>query len=262
MLDTPSRSTRTCQPLPPDWPTTALLHQWLNDFLRRPTLPVLLNDVLRRVRYPPRNGVVYALNDEGFERHLAERLRVLRQRKKLSQRELARRTGFSASLISQIETGQSRPSVSTLYTLAGVLGTTVYEIFRTFDGSRPEASESEERSTDRESTSPVVRAAERQSIDLESGVIWEKLSPPSEPDLNFLHVVYEPGGSSSTDSKLMRHSGREYALILSGHLKAQVAFDGYELGPGDAISFESSTPHRYWNDGDVAAHGVWFISGA
>ena len=53
----------------------------------------------------------------------------------ISQRELARRIGLSASMISQIESGQSKPSVSTLYDIVTELGVSVDDIFGGGNGS-------------------------------------------------------------------------------------------------------------------------------
>ena len=47
----------------------------------------------------------------------------------------------------------------------------------------------------------------------------------------------------------MRHSGREFGLVLSGTLSVTVGFDDHVLGPGDSITFQSTTPHRLRNDG-------------
>ena len=60
---------------------------------------------------------------------LGARLREERERARISQRELSRRLGVSASLISQIESGQSKPSVSTLYAIVTELGVSVDDIF-------------------------------------------------------------------------------------------------------------------------------------
>ena len=40
-----------------------------------------------------------------------------------------------------------------------------------------------------------------------------------------------------------------------------VGFEDYVLEPGDSISFESSTPHRLHNDGEVAVHAIWVVLG-
>ena len=61
---------------------------------------------------------------------IGTRLREERDRVGISQRELARRIGLSASMISQIESGQSKPSVSTLYAIVTELGVSVDDIFR------------------------------------------------------------------------------------------------------------------------------------
>ena len=61
----------------------------------------------------------------------------------------------------------------------------------------------------------------------------------------------------------MRHAGTEYGYLLSGELVLTLGFDEHRLGPGDAVSFESTTPHRYRNDGDRAGrrrlvrHRAW-----
>ena len=65
---------------------------------------------------------------------IGTRLREERERVQISQRELARRIGLSASLISQIESGQSKPSVSTLYAIVTELGVSVDDVFRGSNG--------------------------------------------------------------------------------------------------------------------------------
>ena len=60
---------------------------------------------------------------------VGERLREARQRRGVSVRSLARDLGVSASLISQIETGKSQPSVSTLYAITTALGISVEDVF-------------------------------------------------------------------------------------------------------------------------------------
>jgi quercetin dioxygenase-like cupin family protein len=57
----------------------------------------------------------------------------------------------------------------------------------------------------------------------------------------------------------MRHSGSEFGFLLSGELRLTLGFDEMRLVPGDAISFESDTPHAYRNDGTEPAIGVWFV---
>jgi transcriptional regulator with XRE-family HTH domain len=52
-------------------------------------------------------------------------IRRERQRQGLSLRELARRVGVSASMLSQVETDRTRPSVSTIYAIATELGLSI-----------------------------------------------------------------------------------------------------------------------------------------
>src|ERR1044071_6066880 len=60
---------------------------------------------------------------------VGQRLRQEREKQKIGLRELARRVGVSASLISQIELGRATPSVGTLYTIVNELNLSLDELF-------------------------------------------------------------------------------------------------------------------------------------
>jgi len=192
---------------------------------------------------------------------LGARLREERERARISQRELARRLGVSASLISQIESGQSKPSVSTLYAIVTELDVSLDDVFRIHDDELSIATAVGAESESAVVARPVVHPTERHVVELDSGVIWERLTSHEHEDVDFLHVIYDVGGSSASDERLMRHPGREYGYVLSGRLGVQLGFERHELGPGDSIAFDSTTPHRLWNLGDEAVHGIWFVVG-
>jgi mannose-6-phosphate isomerase-like protein (cupin superfamily) len=107
----------------------------------------------------------------------------------------------------------------------------------------------------------VQRAASRKTLELETGVHWERLTRHPDRLVDFLHVVYDIEGGSNLGDRYIRHSGREYGLVLSGTLEVTVGFDTVQLGPGDSISFDSTVPHRLRNVGDEPAQGVWFVVG-
>ena len=186
---------------------------------------------------------------------IGHRLREERVKVGISQRELARRLGLSASLISQLESGQSRPSVGTLYSIVTELGVSLDRVIR---GDAETIGSDAVRRDDR---SPVVHPTERPAIDLDSGVRWEELAADEEEGIDFLHAIYEVGGASTPDQSLMRHHGREYGYVISGTLYIQIGFREYELDPGDSIAFDSTTPHRLFNTGDVPVHAIWFVVG-
>jgi transcriptional regulator with XRE-family HTH domain/mannose-6-phosphate isomerase-like protein (cupin superfamily) len=213
---------------------------------------------------------------------LGPRLRLVRASRHLSVRELARRVGCSASLISQIERGVSVPSVGVLYSLATELGSSLdYLLFGS--GAGPGADAGAGASLDRgaeagadpgagparapgpgpaaapQPPAIVQRGGGRKIIDLASGVRWERLTPRSDDTTDFLEVIYSPGGHSTDERRPLRHDGREYGLIISGTLTANVGFESYELGPGDSIAFDSSTPHEYLNKTGEPVHAIWIV---
>jgi len=185
---------------------------------------------------------------------LGPRLREARSAGGLSVRELARRVGCSASLISQIERGVSVPSVGVLYALATELGSSLdYLLFGSGAAPAPAAAAVAVATVATVATvaappaAIVQRGGDRKIIDLASGVRWERLTPQSEAMTDFLEVVYSPGGHSTDERRPLRHDGREYALILSGTLTANIGFESYDLEPGDSIAFDAATPHEYLN---------------
>jgi transcriptional regulator with XRE-family HTH domain len=211
---------------------------------------------------------------------LGQRLRAERERQRTGLRELARRVGVSASLISQIELGRATPSVGTLYAIVNELGMSLDALFFPDGGGQGQA-QREPAATETQTVAhpgpapspvgaldtssarpgPLVRFEDRKTIHLGSGVTWEQMSPHSDLGVDFLYVVYEVGGASSPDRSLIRHGGREFGHLLEGRLSVTVGFDTYELRPGDAISFDSSIPHRLFNSGDIPAKAIWCVVG-
>jgi transcriptional regulator with XRE-family HTH domain/mannose-6-phosphate isomerase-like protein (cupin superfamily) len=220
------------------------------------------------------------------------RLRTERERQKIGLRELSRRVGVSASLISQIELGKATPSVGTLYSIVQELNMSMDVLF--FEASDGQFEEGRARRRERAAlvdatsppdraqrtpapsellasladganfptlVSPLVRTGDRQMIHLGSGVTWERMSLPTDHNVDFLYVTYEVGGASAPEQSLIRHGGREYGHLLEGRLGVTVGFETYELEPGDAISFDSTMPHRLFNAGDVPARAIWFVVG-
>jgi transcriptional regulator with XRE-family HTH domain/quercetin dioxygenase-like cupin family protein len=211
------------------------------------------------------------------------RIRQARLERGTTLRALAREIGVSASLVSQIETGKSQPSVSTLYAITTALGISVESLFDAGKGAGDGAQEPVRAGVGAgplaavpatvphalaafaadpgRRIGPLVGAGGRETLELDSGVVWERLGRVPGAEADFLLVTYRPGGSSSGSGALMRHPGTEYGYLTSGELILTLGFEEYTVRPGDSVCFESTTPHRYRNDGEVPAVGVWFVSG-
>ena len=180
-----------------------------------------------------------------------------------------RTVGLSPSLISQIETGKCRPSVSTLYAITTALGVSVEDVFeeQPADGKAETGAAAEiaqavaeaGRLPRTDGTAPVVHPGQREVLELDSGVTWERLGHVPGSHVDFLRVTHAPGGTSSPAGRLMRHGGTEYGYLVEGELTVTLGFRSYRLRPGDSISFASSTPHTYRNEGTVPAVGIWFV---
>lgn len=195
---------------------------------------------------------------------LGGRLRQIRTARGMSVRELARRAGCSASLVSQVERGVTTPSAGVVYTLANELGISLDFLFGTDDVepgelprlpgdlSAPGAASYPEvrpwgRARGADGAGLVQRAADRNTIELSTGVRWERLTPTHDSRVDFIEVVYEPGGQSSENGRAVRHDGREYLYVLQGELEVSVGFETLRLAEGDSLAFDPATPHHYRN---------------
>ena len=187
---------------------------------------------------------------------VGHRLRAQRERLGMSLRELARRVGVSPSLVSQIELDRVNPSVSTLYALVTELGMTMSDVFGD-SGANERVVRRPSDDEDGLAACPETRLV----INLASGVRWERLTPQSDREVEFLYVTYPVGAESCAEDALMTHGGKEYGYVSSGTLGVRVGFEEYGLGPGGSIAFDSSSPHRLWAVGDEPVHAVWVVIG-
>jgi transcriptional regulator with XRE-family HTH domain len=199
-----------------------------------------------------------AATEEDGGADMRRRLRAERERRGLSLRKLAGEIGVSPSALSQIETGKSRPSVTTLYAIVSALGLSLDALFAPDGGAGAEVGQPR---VGVPSASPrpfVHRAGKSATLDFTSGVHWERLSPPGDV-VELLWLTYQPGAASGEDGQFTRHLGHEYGVVISGRLGVSVGFETYEIGRGDAISFPSSAPHHLRALGDEPALAVWFL---
>lgn len=217
---------------------------------------------------------------EAIRQALTERRRA----SSMSMSELGRKVGVSPSMISQIERGQTLPSVGTLFALAAALGVTV-DAFLTppekkeaddkdADGATPASVVKAHEATVQAASGPVrepieampaparegmyvVRHDQRASVPIRGGVTWERLTPRSLEDVEFLELDYAPFAES--DDELYRHPGIEMVLVLEGRFEIHIGFETYTLEVGDSMLFPSSLPHRYVNPTGERSRAVTVI---
>lgn len=199
-----------------------------------------------------------------------------RRASSMSMSELGRKVGVSPSMISQIERGQTLPSVGTLFALAAALGVTVDAFLSPPDG---EPEEEPAAPSDQPAPQPpptgaaeeavegipaparesmyVVRHDQRASVPIRGGVTWERLTPRSLENVEFLELEYAPYAES--DDQLYRHPGIEMVLVLEGRFEIHIGFETYALEEGDSMLFPSSLPHRYVNPTGEQSRAVTVI---
>jgi len=166
---------------------------------------------------------------------VAGRLRRLRERHQLSQRELAKRSCVSNATISLVESGRLNPSIGNLKRILDGIPISVAEFFamevRT---ERPQV---------------FFRAAELIEIGRDDISYRQVAARLTDKALQILHERFAPG--ADTGKIPLRHKSQEGGVVIKGRIELTVGDQVRVLEAGDAYYFDSTLPHRFRNIGDV-----------
>ena len=163
---------------------------------------------------------------------IGHRLKDIRTRMNLSQRQLARQSGVANATISQIEARKLNPTVSMLKKVLDGFPISLSEFF---------ADEFEIRERF------FFRAEELTEI-ADGGVSYRQVGANlRDHAIQFMQECYQPG--SGTGKHAITHEGEECGIILSGRLEVTVGEQSAVLKKGDAYYFRSNQPHRFHNPG-------------
>jgi XRE family transcriptional regulator, regulator of sulfur utilization len=172
---------------------------------------------------------------------LGARVRALREAMDLSLRDLAERCGVSAPMLSQVERGETSPTLQVATRIASGLELRLSQLLR----------------LDEDGAVSVVRKDERRKGPAAvQGHSYEILSPPlpgqrAELSRHTLAPGAATGGPG--DDPVHEPGSRETALVESG--EAILACDGrrVELAAGDCVTFDADLPHHFENPGSQDA---------
>ncbi|HQT64201.1 MAG TPA: cupin domain-containing protein [Acidocella sp.] len=165
---------------------------------------------------------------------IGTRLKLVRQIYGLTQRELARRAGVTNGAISLIEQNRVSPSISSLKKILDGIPLSLADFF-TLDFAATET--------------VFLTAPELTEISFGENISYRMVGRHmAERALQMLHETYQPG--ADTGDAMLRHTGEECGVIISGCLTVTVGTQEKTLFPGDAYYFRSDIPHRFRNPGD------------
>jgi transcriptional regulator with XRE-family HTH domain len=172
---------------------------------------------------------------EGLEDYaIGEKIRALRLKKKMGLVELGQHSGLSPALLSKIERGRLFPTLPTLLRIALVFSVGL-EFF--FAGARERPLVAVVRRAER------IRLPDRQDVK-DVSYRFESLDfPATERRFNSYYAEFLPVARENL--RLHAHPGVEFIYTLQGRLSVHVADQEHILEAGDAMYFDSSTPHGY-----------------
>ncbi|MDR0590060.1 MAG: XRE family transcriptional regulator [Spirochaetaceae bacterium] len=176
-----------------------------------------------------------------------EKIRIVRERRGFTLREVADRAGVSESLVSQIERNRVSPAIDTLLSLADALDLDLEYLFADYRRDR---------------SVKITRSYERDSF-TKPGVLYERLarfegSAPNREGIEVYNITLEPG--AKTGSAEYGHPGWEVGLVETGRAQLVLGNNTYELLPGDSASFQAGSPHDLSNIGPEPLVVFWIIT--
>lgn len=174
------------------------------------------------------------------------RIRALREAMSLSLRDLTERSGVSAQMLSQVERGETSPTLSVAAKIASGLELTLSQLLRLDEGQHV----------------AVSRAAERRSSQ-RGGHMIEELTPPlpgQRADVS-LHVL-DPGATTggASDPPMHEPGSRETAVVLAGSPALVHEGTRIELEEGDSVTFDADLPHHFENEGNEPTRFIAVIA--
>jgi transcriptional regulator with XRE-family HTH domain len=169
---------------------------------------------------------------------IGPRIRALRDAMELSLRDLADRSGVSAPMLSQVERGETSPTLAVAARIASGLELTLSQLLRLDEGA----------------SVAIVRPADRRpgTSDPRSGHQAEILTPPlpgqrAELSRHVLRAQAVTGGPG--DPPMHEPGSRETALVQEGQVVLEIDGERYELQAGDCVTFDADLPHHFENPG-------------
>ena len=163
------------------------------------------------------------------------RVKALREAMGLSLRDLAERSGVSAPMLSQVERGETSPTLSVAAKIATGLDLTLSQLLR----------------LDESSHAVVTREGRRRRYS-HGGHTYEELTPPlpgQRADVS-LHVLKpEAATGGAGDPPIHEPGSRETAVVLDGELTLVIDGAIHELGTGDSVTFDADLSHHFENHG-------------
>jgi transcriptional regulator with XRE-family HTH domain len=182
---------------------------------------------------------------------IGKKLRELRKEKGLTLQDVARATGFSASLISLIESENVSPPIATLAKIASVLNVNMGYFFG-------EAEDNKKIEVVRRGRGKRVRRVISRS-GVKHGYSYEALSyrlkeKKMEP---FLLTVKTKGGD---EKSVYNHKGEEFLMVLKGRATLIYGEEKIHLNEGDCVYFDSKVKHRLLSRGTLPARVLAVIA--
>ena len=171
---------------------------------------------------------------------VGQRIKALREAMDLSLRDLAERSGVSAPMLSQVERGDTSPTLQVAAKIAAGLELRLSQLLR----------------LDEDGAVTVVRAAERRRGPRRGGHSYEILTPPLPGQRAELSRHTLAGGAVTGgpgDPPMHEPGSRETALVESGTVALHCDEAVYELSAGDCVTFDADLPHHFENPGPEEA---------
>jgi transcriptional regulator with XRE-family HTH domain len=174
------------------------------------------------------------------------RVKSLREAMDLSLRDLSERSGVSAPMLSQVERGDTSPTLAVAQKIAAGLDLTLSQLLR----------------LDEDRHVVVVRAKDRRTR-RRRGHKVEELTPPLPGQRSDVseHTLAPGAATGAPDDPPVHEPGsRETAVVLEGSLELFIDGQRHQLTGGDSVTFDADLPHHFENNSSSDARLIAVVA--
>ena len=172
-----------------------------------------------------------------FQKAVAQNIKEIRERKKITLDAAAKLTGVSRSMLAQIEKGDVNPTISVLWKIANGYKTSFTSLVDTQD-----------------TTHLLIKSSEVTPLAEDEGRYINRPAFPFQEDTQFESYMIEIKPDGFLQAQPHMGGTEEFLTVFSGDVEVVAGTECFHIGAGDSLRFKADVAHSYRNAGSETVH--------
>lgn len=177
---------------------------------------------------------------------IGQKIRELREARKITLTELSEKSGVQLATLSRIENLKMTGTLDSHIAIAQTLGVELIQLYRGLETREPKPDLKTAKAA-----SEVFSHNEKSSYEILTTNLMKKRMMP-------ILLKIEPGGRTNKEQNMT--GSEKFIFVLEGQLRVHVADETYSLSKGNTLYFDAGVEHYFTNEGKKLARAVCVIT--